>query len=337
MKILKIIGIILLVLVLVVVVLGLFAPKTYSVERTVVIDAPKDLVFRHIKYWKNWQEWSPWAAQDTSMKVTVEGQDGQPGSKYVWSGDPDITGTGEMTNTGITENEEITYDLHFMEPWESHSQGYVRLSEVDDSTQVAWGFYGEYPFPWNIMLLFTSMDKMIGPDFERGLDSLKAMVEEKQQKMQGMDIQEIEIGTRQYAAIRLEVEFSEMQSFFKSAYAKISQTVVEQNATILGAPAALYFSWDEQSGVADMAAAMPVNKSVNVDSVTSITVEGSDALLINYYGAYEQLETAHLALDNYMKENNLQLNGPVIEEYMTDPTQEQDSDKWLTNIYYPVQ
>lgn len=47
-----------------------------------------------------------------------------------------------MTNPGVKKNEEISYRLHFIKPWESHSDGYVRLSEVSEGTKVAWGFHG---------------------------------------------------------------------------------------------------------------------------------------------------------------------------------------------------
>ncbi len=199
MKLLKISGTVLLVLVVLVVVLGLVSPRSYEVERSVIINAPKHVVFEHVKYWKNWQDWSPWAAQDSSMQVTVEGIDGEAGSKYVWNGDPDLTGKGEMTNTGVTENQEMTFDLHFMEPWESHSQGFVRLSDANGGTQVTWGFYGDYPFPLNIMLLFANMDKMIGPDFEHGLELLKRNVEQEWQNMQNMKNEQPQ-GAQSYTA-----------------------------------------------------------------------------------------------------------------------------------------
>ena len=77
MKVLKILGIILLALVAVILILGLIAPKSYKVERTVSIEAPKSLVFRHIQYWKNWQAWSPWAEMDSTVKITLEGVDGR--------------------------------------------------------------------------------------------------------------------------------------------------------------------------------------------------------------------------------------------------------------------
>ena len=43
---------------------------------------------------------------------------------------------------------------------------------------------------------------------------------------------------------------------------------------------------------------------------------------------------AHLAMDKYIKANNLPTQTHVIEEYVTDPMHEKDTAKWLTNIYY---
>ena len=44
--------------------------------------------------------------------------------------------------------------------------------EVNKSI-VTWGFTGTNKFPMRIMMLFMSMDKMLGKDFEQGLQNLK--------------------------------------------------------------------------------------------------------------------------------------------------------------------
>jgi len=177
MKLLKILGFAILSIVIIFLGLGLIAPKDYFVERSIMIDAPIDVVFEQVKYWENWSAWSPWAEHDSTMTVTVEGVDGTVGSKYVWVGDEEITGTGEMTNTGITDNKVINYHLHFLKPWESESEGYLKVQEVDGKTRAMWGFYGDMKFPWNVFLLFQSMEKMMAPDFDRGLVLLKEIAE----------------------------------------------------------------------------------------------------------------------------------------------------------------
>ena len=44
-------------------------------------------------------------------------------------------------------------------------------------TRVTWTMVGPQTFMTKVMGLFTSMDKMVGPDFEKGLQQLKAVAE----------------------------------------------------------------------------------------------------------------------------------------------------------------
>jgi effector-binding domain-containing protein len=334
MKVLKILGILLLVLIVVVVVLGFIAPKDYDVERSVVIDSPKELVFGYVKYWRNWKNWSPWAADDPSMQVAVEGADGQVGAIYKWIGDPDITGKGEMTNTGIKDGEEITYHLHFMEPWESESDGYVRLADADGGTKVSWGFYGETPFPWNVFMLFSSMDKMVGGDFERGLGLMKELCEEEAGAVLSYQVKSVNFGAKRYAALQQEVQFHEMQDFFDTAFKTIENTRRKKGLRAVGAPSGLYYSWDEQNLKSNMAAVVPVNRNISSGDVKTIRMSKAKAYSIDYQGPYSGSVYAHRALDYYLKKNGLKWKPPVIEEYVVGPATEADSTKWLTKIYY---
>lgn len=122
------------------------------------------------------------------MKVTILGVDGQEGSIYKWIGDPKQAGEREMINTGVKKNEEISYHLHFFKSWKSYSDGYVRLSEVSEGTKVAWGFHGETPFPWNVLMLFMSMDKMMSKDFDGGLALLKDICEKEFKTISSFEI-----------------------------------------------------------------------------------------------------------------------------------------------------
>ncbi len=175
MKIVRIIGLMLIGLLVVILILGLFGAKSYHVERSVIIQAPKNVVFHHVKYWRNWQAWSPWAEMDSTITVTIAGTDGEVGSKFQWKGRR--AGSGEMITTSIKEDDEIAFHLRFIKPWESTSNGYLRLSELGDKTKLTWAFYGQSPFPWNFITLFISMDSMIGGDFERGLEKLKSIIQ----------------------------------------------------------------------------------------------------------------------------------------------------------------
>ena len=54
---------------------------------------------------------------------------------------------------------------------------YAAMQPDHGSTTVTWAMYGKSNFLSKVMCTFMSMDKMVGPDFEAGLASLKAVAE----------------------------------------------------------------------------------------------------------------------------------------------------------------
>jgi effector-binding domain-containing protein len=332
MKALKIIGIVLLALIGVVIILGIVAPKSYHVDRSITIEAPKHLVFNYVKYWRNWKAWSPWAEMDSTMQVTIAGKNGSDGSMYQWQGNK--VGSGTMTTMGIKENEEIAYHLKFLKPWESESDGYLKLVAVDEKTQATWGFYGKNPFPWNVFSLFMSMDKMVGKDFERGLELLKDICEKEAVMVGKYTVAEVEFPVKIYAVIRQEVTFDQLQNFFAESYAKIMKEITKKGVKMEGAPAALYFHWDEQNNMTNVAAAIPIKNFAKLEGIETIPLPAMTAFWVDYYGLYRDSGPAHRACDLYLSQKGLKQKSPVIEEYVTDPSKELDSSKWLTRIYY---
>ncbi len=164
-------------LVLLVVLLALIAPKSYDVSRSQLINSPKDKVFAVLRSLKQQDEWSPWAKRDPNMKKEYRGTDGEVGSVSYWNGNKDV-GEGEQEITKIIDGERIEGHLRFLKPWKSESNCYFITEEAEDGqTKVTWGFSGKNTFPFSIMMLFMSMDKMVGKDFEEGLATLKTKME----------------------------------------------------------------------------------------------------------------------------------------------------------------
>lgn len=162
-----------------VLVLALIAPKTYDVFRTVDIDKPKHQVFEYLRFLKNQDEWSPWARKDPNMVKKFTGTDGEVGCVSYWKGNKDV-GEGEQEITKIIPAKRVDAELRFLKPWKSTSDCYLFVDDAaSDKTKVTWGFSGKNKFPMSVMMLFMSMDKMVGKDFEEGLTSLKKRLESK--------------------------------------------------------------------------------------------------------------------------------------------------------------
>lgn len=158
-------------------ILAMIAPKTYNVFRTVEISRPKAEVFEYLKSLKKMDEWSPWARKDPNMEKKFTGTDGEVGALSYWKGNKDV-GEGEQEIIRIVDGERIESELRFLKPWKSTSDCYTQVDAAEsDKTKVTWGFSGKNKFPMSIMMLFMSMDKMVGKDFEEGLKNLKTVLE----------------------------------------------------------------------------------------------------------------------------------------------------------------
>jgi hypothetical protein len=168
---------ILLGVILLIIFLGLIAPKSYDVSRSIKIKRSLSEVFNYVLLIKNQDNWSPWAERDSNMKKTHTGIDGEIGFISAWESDHKQVGSGEQELIGFKVNEEINGELRFLKPFKSTSDCYFRVNEVQNGTEVTWGFSGKNKFPISIMMLFMNMDKTVGKDFEQGLEKLKTVME----------------------------------------------------------------------------------------------------------------------------------------------------------------
>ena len=173
---LKKIGIVVVVLLLCVMGLAATKPDAFVLERETTINAPPQKVFALINDFHEWGKWSAWEKLDPGMKRTFSGAPSGPGSIYEWSGNSDA-GAGSMQITNAVPDSKVDIKLDFTKPIESHNITEFTLDSTATGTHVKWNMHGPNNFLSKIMTVFVSMDKMVGPDFERGLANLKAEAE----------------------------------------------------------------------------------------------------------------------------------------------------------------
>lgn len=180
MKIVKKIILGLIVIVVLIAIAGLFMKKDYAIEREIVINQPKDSIFKFVKFVKNQDQFSVWNKLDPNMKRNYSGTDGTVGFIYAWESQNENVGTGEQEIKKIAEGERIDFELRFKVPMESKGNAYIATEAIAPTqTKVKWGFTGDMPYPWNVMMPFMGMDEMIGKDLQSGLENLKAISEKK--------------------------------------------------------------------------------------------------------------------------------------------------------------
>ena len=159
-------------------VVALFTPDSYDVEREVIINQPKSLVFNYVKFLKNQDEYSKWASMDPKMKKSFRGTDATIGFVSAWDSENPDVGKGEQEIINIVDGQRIDYELRFLAPFEATSPAYMITETIAaNQTKVKWGFSGKLDYPMNLMMLFMDFKQIIGDDLQTGLDKLKEIME----------------------------------------------------------------------------------------------------------------------------------------------------------------
>lgn len=185
MKVLKIIGItVLSIMVVVLISVAVMSPRAH-LERSIVIKAQPAAVYEELITFKNINTWSPWSKLDPNMKTSYEGAESGIGSKMSWvSEDPNV-GSGSQWIMEAEENKRVKSGLSFGD-MEGRFNAEFILEPTTEGTKVTWTYDGDVSNTpamnaamGKVFNLFT--DSMLGPQYEKGLESLKQKVESKPQ------------------------------------------------------------------------------------------------------------------------------------------------------------
>ena len=331
MKILKTIGLILAALVALILIVAAFAPKSVTSKQAVRINAPVDMVFNAVNDLSQWENWSIWKANDSTMVTTLgENYIGQGGS-YSWTGE--VVGEGELKILSSTPNKEIKTDIKFGPM--GGANGHWTFSPTEEGTDVQWDVTSKFGYPFNLMLLFGDWEGMMSEEFSKGLAMLKDHAEKNAPTMgKAFEIKEMDLPARYYIGVRETLKMADMAEHFAKNFAAVFKAVNEKGLELAGMPSGLYYTWDEATSTTELFQGAPLKEKATIDGFETIELPASKALVIDYYGPYEGIGAAHLAMEAYLKENDLTFGSPAIEEYVTDPGSEPDTSKWLTQIVY---
>jgi len=311
-------------------IVGLFAPSDFHVERYTTMDAPRNAVFAKINDVKTWEEWGPWMV-DPTIKIEYGDVTVGEGATYSWTSEE--MGNGAFKMVESVPSEKITSELDFGAG--DPMNGHWKFEDADGGgTKVSWGMSGKMPYPFNALSLImgnSEAEQM----FDQGLANIKEICEKEaaDRTYGGFKIAEIDFPERNYLTIRDNVSMADISQFYANNYPKLVGAIMGGKAEMDGMPSGIYYDWNEETGIIDMAAAVGYKGGDVNDQYAQVRVNGK-ALAIDYYGNYDGIGAAHEGMDEYLREHNLPKQRLVVEEYATDPGAEPDTSKWLTKVFY---
>jgi Polyketide cyclase / dehydrase and lipid transport len=151
-------------------------PSDFRITRSAKMSATPATVFAQVNDYHKWDAWSPWAKLDPNAKATFEGPTSGTGATMTWSGN-DKVGEGRQTIIESRADDMIRIKLDFLKPFEATNTAEFTFKPEGDQTVVTWSMYGKNNFMGRAVSLFMDCDKMVGSEFEKGLASMKAIVE----------------------------------------------------------------------------------------------------------------------------------------------------------------
>lgn len=152
--------------------------KDFRFSRSTWVDAPAHRVHALLNDLHEWPRWSPWEKKDPGLSRHYSGKRTGVGAVYAWRGDRQA-GEGRME---ILESsaQHVAVDLDFAAPMRARNRIEFTLTPTGKSgscTEVEWVMTGPQNVVMGLMSRIWSMDKVLGPDFERGLTALKSAAE----------------------------------------------------------------------------------------------------------------------------------------------------------------
>jgi hypothetical protein len=150
-------------------------PNAFRLERSIAINTPPEKPFALVNDFHEWTRWSPFENIDEDLKRNYSGAESGRGAIYGWDGKK--AGAGRMEILESTPASKIVIKLDFSKPFEAHNTALFTFVPVGDTTTVTWTMTGPMPFLNKAMSLFFSMEKLVGGQFEEGLQSMKREAE----------------------------------------------------------------------------------------------------------------------------------------------------------------
>ena len=172
----KITLIIILAALLVVLAYAATKPDASTIRRSLLINTSPDKLHAVINTPREFEKWSPYSPKDPQMKNTYSGPANGVGARNDFVGDSQV-GEGSVEIVRSSAPSEVAMRLTMIKPFSAQNEIVYSITPQAGGTQVTWAMTAQNPYFAKVIGVFINMDKMIGSDFEVGLQQLKALAE----------------------------------------------------------------------------------------------------------------------------------------------------------------
>ncbi|MCI0658686.1 MAG: GyrI-like domain-containing protein, partial [Acidobacteria bacterium] len=261
------------------------------------------------------------------------------GARMTWKGDASTIGSGSQEIVESRPYEQVKSSLVF------GSHGVVTaqftLTPEGSRTRITWGMDTDLGMNPVSRYFGLMLEKMVGPDYEKGLWGLKRLAESlPKADFSDLKVEEIQVSplTVAYIPASCGTDEREIARTIGASYAKVGKFIASHKLKQAAAPITINNKWGDSGYEFD--AAIPLDRApegaVPPDSPVQVkqTYSGK-ALKVVHKGSHRNMDTTHEKLMAYAAAYGYEPAASPWDEYVSDPGHTPEPEL-LTNIVLPV-
>lgn len=324
-------------------IVGLWLPSEYTVERTIGVDRPAATVYALLNGFAYFQQWSPWATRDPEAEYVLTGPEAGPGARIAWNGDPRLVGTGWLEIVRSQPYQRI--DMHLDFGTQLAARSHFVVIRATPGVELTWAFTADVTsgqgFFGGIINRYLGLflDQWLGPELESGLARFKQLAETLPASPfdeAGIAVIEASPQPILFVSGSSSQASEDVAAALAEAFLELSAFLKDRGISRSGQPMAITRAWDENGFQFD--AAVPVDAAVPAlqGRLQNGFSPGGKAARIIHRGGYETILESYEKLAAYMAAHRLQEGGLSWEHYISDPA-ETPTHELETHIYVQLQ
>lgn len=320
---------------------GYALPQSARLERSIVIERPPATVFAVLNGYRHFAAWSPWAMLDPEMQVRAEGPISGVGAKYFWTSEQAGVGSGSQEILESTPYSRIRTALTFS-GMSSTNRASFQLEPEGAGTRVKWAHESDFGADLLDRYFGLLLERMVGPDYERGLGNLKRHVE----TLPDADFSDLAVEVLRvqgqpiaYVSGRSSTDAAAIAKAYRDAFERLAGTLQREGIRTDGSLLAIGRKWDADRSVYEFDAAIAVpagTRPIRGDSGIKLgSTHSGTVLKATHSGRHEQLGAHLQKLMAYKQAVGYADDGAPWDRYVSAPGSPADAER-VTETFVPV-
>lgn len=320
-------------------------PRHTEVTRVLQMQAPPAVVFDRINTFQDFNDFSPWYELDPKALYAWSGPQRGVGARMTWDSKNSNVGKGSQEIVASQPYRRVFTRLDFGTGGRNDATWLIE--PLAGGSRVSWTLITDAGMNPVVRWFGLFMDRMVGPDFVKGLAKLKVIVESdaKRAAASQANIQLLDMAAMDIAFVATKAQNTpdkgKIGAEIARAYGLIGAYIAANKLQMSGPPLAITHSYDAKLWVFD--AGIPISgtpESLAHAGKNSGVVQlgksyAGEALRAVHVGPYTSLEATYSKIQDYLRDHHLESGDAPWEQYISN-SGNTPQEKLVTYVFWPI-